>query len=165
MQHSPLPAFQSMKAALNKNPLVIETNDTLLAYRISRDPRAAALMYPDEAMNHMGVHCNLIYQIDHTLPSRSFSFIFRKNHSILPKFSVKIIENQDFIRHMETKYRKRAVEQQVKNCAFLLPKDAKPGDPLNIFSFQSILYLVLCGLCAGIVCFFAEKAWHKRKPL
>ncbi len=165
VQHSLMPAFQSMKAALNQNPLVIEPNDTLLGYRLSLDPMAATPAFTDEAMNQLAVHCNLIYQIDSALPSRSFSFLFRKNHPVLANFSVKIIENQDFIRHTVTKYRKRAVELQVKKCASLKPKDPQPGDPLNIFSFQSVFYLVLCGLFAGIYCFLSEMAWHKWKAL
>ncbi len=165
VQHSPLPAFQSMKAALKRNPLVTEPSSKLMGYKLSLDPRAASPMYADGALNYMAAHCNLVFRIDQTLPSRSFSFLFQKNHSILAKFSVKIIENQDFIRHTATKYRKRAVDQQVKKCAFLTRKDPQPGDPLNIFSFQSILYLVLCGLCAGIVCVLSEKAWHRWKAL
>ncbi len=63
------------------------------------------------------------------------------------------------------KYRKRTVELHDKKCAFLNSKDAQPGDPLNIFSFQSVFYLVLCGLCAGILCFIFEKAWNRWRAL
>ncbi len=78
VQHSPLPAFQIMKAALNQNALVIERNNTLLGNSLSLDPRAAAPMYPSEALNHMGVHCNLIYQIDHTLLLDHFRSFFER---------------------------------------------------------------------------------------
>ncbi len=122
-------------------------------------------LVPQRGCEPQGRSLTPVYQIDHTLPLRSLLFLFRKNHPILAKFSVKIIENPGFIRHTVAKYRRRTAELQVKKCASLKPKDSQPGDPLNIFSFQSIFYLVLYGLCAGIVCFFSEKAWHKWKAL
>ncbi len=158
VQNSPLPAFQSMKAALNRNPFVIESNNTLLGHRLSVDPRAAAVMYSSAVTPLIAIHCNLVYQIDHALPRRTFSLIFRKNHSILAKLSAKVIENQGFIEHTLAKYRKRAVKLHDRKCA-LKTNDPQPGDPLNIFSFQSVFHLVLSGLCAGIVCFLFEKAW------
>ncbi len=163
VHNSPLPAFRSMKGALNRNPLVIETSTTLLGHRLSVDPRAAAVMYTNAATPLMAIHCNLIYQIDQALPRRTFSLIFRKNHSILAKLSVKVIENQRFIEHTLTKYRKRAVKLRDKICAFLKSSDPQPGDPLNVYSFQSVFHFILSGLCAGIVCFLFEKAWQSWK--